>query len=226
MDKGRCLGLIGGLGVGAATHYYAELARLHREQGRSLDLVMVHAETGRVFEFAQAGDRGGMASYLLGFVNRLHAAGAEFVAIPAVTPHLCIQQLVERSPLPLFDIFTPLRRELRTNGIRRAAILGTSFVMDSEMFGALGEIEFVHATKDEQDLIHRTYVEIAASGQATAEQRNGLIKIAQSLCQRGAETILLAGTDLIIAFRQQPAEFPSTDCAALHLADIVQGLLA
>src|ERR1700734_3496406 len=102
MVNGRCLGLIGGLGVGAATHYYAELAKMHRERGRSLDLIMVHAETERIFEFAQAGDRGGMASYLLSFVERLQAAGAEFVAIPAVTPHLCIEQLSERSPLPVF----------------------------------------------------------------------------------------------------------------------------
>jgi aspartate racemase len=225
MVKGRCLGLIGGLGVGAAMHYYAELARMHREQGHSLDLVMVHAETDRIFEFAQAGDRVGMASYLLGFGNRLQAAGAEFVAIPAVTPHLCIEQLVELSPLPVFNIFTSLRRELRSKGICRAGILGTRFVMDSEMFGALGGIEFVHAAKDEEDLMHRSYVEIAASGHATDEQRNGLIATARSLCERGAQTILLAGTDLVAAFRQKPSEFPSTDCAALHLADIVQGLL-
>ena len=200
---------------------------MHREQGRSLDLVMVHAETGTIFEFAQAGDRSGMASYLLGFVDRLHAAGAEFVAIPAVTPHLCIEQLAARSPIPVFDIFTPLRRELSRSGIRRAGILGTRFVMDSEMFGALGGSEFVHAAKDDEDFIHRTYVEIAASGHATAEQRNGLIEIARSLCaEQGAETILLAGTDLVTAFRQKPAEFPSIDCAALHLADIVQGLLS
>jgi len=225
MVNGRCLGLIGGLGVGAATHYYAELARMHRERGRLLDLVIVHAETDRIFEYAQTGDRSGMASYLLGFVDRLQAAGAEFATIPAVTPHLCIEQLVERSPLPVLDIFTPLRRELRRLGIHRAGILGTRFVMDSEMFGALEGIEFVHAAKEEEDLVHRTYVELAAAGHATEQQRNALVEIGRTLCDRGAETVLLAGTDLVAAFRQKPTEFPSTDCAALHLADIVNGLL-
>jgi aspartate racemase len=226
MAKGRCLGLIGGVGVGAAAHYYAELARMHREHACSLDIVMVHAETDRIFEFAQAADRTGMASYLLGFVHRLQAAGAEFVAIPAVTPHLCIHQLVERSPLPLIDIFTPLRRELRSKGIRRAAVLGTRFVFASDMFGELDGVEFIHASKDTEDSIHRTYVEIAGSGRATPEQRNTMVEIAQSLCRDGAETVLLAGTDLVAAFPQKPSEFPSTDCAELHLAEIAQQLMS
>jgi len=226
MEKGRCLGLIGGLGVGAAMYYYAELARMHRERGHLLDLVMVHAETDRIFEFAQTRDRNGMATYLLDFVERLRTAGAEFVAIPAVTPHLCIDQLAERSPLPVFDIFQPLRRELTEKGIHRVGILGTRFVMDSEMFVALEGVEFVHASQVEEDLTHRTYVELASSGRATAEQRSALIAVAQSLCERGAETILLAGTDLVMAFPQKPKEFLSVDCAALHIADIMKGLLS
>jgi aspartate racemase len=87
MRKGRCLGLIGGLGMGGAAHLYGRLAEAHAERQLSLDLVMAHAETARVFEYAGARDREGLAEYLLGFVHRLEAAGAEFVAIPAVTPY-------------------------------------------------------------------------------------------------------------------------------------------
>lgn len=52
MNKGRCLGLIGGLGTGAAVHYYKKLAQAHEKEHLTLDLVMVHAETSRVFEYA------------------------------------------------------------------------------------------------------------------------------------------------------------------------------
>jgi hypothetical protein len=36
------IGLLGGLGVGAAVHDYRELATAHRSAGREMDLVMVH----------------------------------------------------------------------------------------------------------------------------------------------------------------------------------------
>src|SRR5271165_431470 len=44
MNSSRCLGLIGGLGVGAAVHYYVKLAKAHHAVERTLDMVMVHAE--------------------------------------------------------------------------------------------------------------------------------------------------------------------------------------
>jgi len=44
----RCLGLIGGLGVGATVHYYRELAKAHQACGSAVHLVMVQAEMPRV----------------------------------------------------------------------------------------------------------------------------------------------------------------------------------
>jgi len=97
MNKARCVGLIGGLGTGATTHYYKKLAEAHEREHLTLDLVMVHAQTSRVFEYAGAGDRDGLARYLASFIDRLKAAGAELVVIPAVTPHCCVRQLLSIS---------------------------------------------------------------------------------------------------------------------------------
>jgi aspartate racemase len=87
MESGRCLGLIGGLGVGATVHYYEKLVNAHEERGRRLDIVIAHADTSRVFEYVQARDCDGLAGYLNGFIRRLEAAGAELAATPAITPH-------------------------------------------------------------------------------------------------------------------------------------------
>jgi aspartate/glutamate racemase len=52
--SGRCIGLIGGLGVGAAVYYYQELAKAHTAHGRVLNLVMAHAHVDRVLGAVQA----------------------------------------------------------------------------------------------------------------------------------------------------------------------------
>src|ERR1700680_3136598 len=98
MNTSRRLGLVGGLGVGATIHYYEKLAKAHEAQGRTLDIVIVHAETSRVFEHVRADDRDGLAKYLTGYIRRLEAAGAEVIAIPAVTPHFCVRELMATSP--------------------------------------------------------------------------------------------------------------------------------
>jgi aspartate racemase len=227
MTKGRCLGLIGGLGVGATAHYYRRLAEMHAERAASLDFVMVHAETPRVFGYVEAGDRAGLAEYLSGFIQRMKEAGAEFAAIPAVTPHFCVRELAAKSPLPLLNIFDPLAENLAARKLHRVAVFGTRFVMDSELFGMVDGVEIVHARPDEVDSIHKTYVELAQRGKGTEEQFRSLTEIAKTLCERdGAEAVVLAGTDLALLFDESNTEFPSVDCAALHLKAIANVLLA
>lgn len=227
MKKGRCLGLVGGLGVGATTHYYEKLAKAHEAQGRTLDIVIIHAETSRVFEYVQAGDRDGLAAYLTDFIRRLKAAGAEAAAIPAVTPHYCMRELIATSTLPLFSIFEPLVNELAARAVRRVAVFGTRFVMESALFGFMGDVEVIQAKPDEVETIHNTYVELAGKGKGTEEQRRTLTALAQTLLMRdGVDAIVLAGTDLALLFDDSNTEFPHIDCAALHLAAIVKGLLS
>jgi aspartate racemase len=226
MNKGRCLGLIGGLGVGATVYYYQGLAKAHEERGRNLDIVITHAETSRVFEYVQAGDRDGLAEYLLGFIRRLKAAGAEFAVVPAITPHYCARELAAASPLPLFDIFSPLVDELAARGIRRVAVFGTRYVIESSLYGFVRDVEIVRPTPDEVATIHTTYMELLQKRVGTDEQHRDLTAIAETLRLRdGVEAIVLAGTDLSLLFNEANTTFPHVDCAALHLERIVHGLL-
>jgi aspartate racemase len=227
MNRTRCLGLVGGLGVGATLHYYEKLAKAHEAHGRILDIVIVHAETSRVFEHVLAGDRDGLAAYLSGYIRRLQAAGAEVVAIPAVTPHFCVRQLIATSPLPIFNLLPPLVAELAARAVRRVAVFGTRFVMESALFGELREIEIIKPQPNEADYIHNTYVELARTGEGSKEQHRNLTALAHTLLQRdGVDAVVLAGTDLALLFNETNTDFPNLDCAALHLRAILKELLA
>ena len=226
MKKTRCLGLVGGLGVGAAVHYYQGLAKAHASQGLPLDLVMAHAETDRIFQYVQAGDRMGMAEYLAGFARRLKAAGAEFLAVPAVTPHFCVRELVAISPLPVLSLIEALHGEIRTREVRRVAVFGTRFVIESRLFGLIEGVEFCQPTPEETEYIHVTYKELAQSGRGTEEQFAGLTRLARALQGREkADAILMAGTDLSLLFNDANTDFPAIDCAALHMERILQSMI-
>ncbi len=227
MKTTRCVGLVGGLGVGAAVYYYEQLAKAHAERGRTMDFVMVHAETDRIFEYAAADDRDGMAEYLCGFLRRLKAAGAEYGVIPSVTPHFCVRELAAVSPLPLFDMFRAVNAEIARRGPRRVAVFGTRYTMDSKLFGLLDGVEVVACRPDEVDYIHEAYVGLLAPRPELEERRKGLTELARRLIARdGVDAIVLAGTDFAMLFDERNTEFPSVDCAAMHLRSIVEALLA
>lgn len=226
MNKGRCIGLVGGLGVGATVHYYSRLAVAHKQRGGQLDLVMAHAEVSQAIGLLKAGDRTGLAAYLAGFLHRLAAAGAEFAVIPAVTPHACLDELRPISPLPILSIFDPLIEHLSRHSIHRAAVFGTRYVMQSDLYGRLPGVEFVRARPEELDEIDRIYMAVAESHRGSPEAHARLSELAQTFLSRdGAEIILLAGTDLALVFNESNTRFPAIDCAALHLDAIVGAAL-
>ncbi len=223
MNKSRCLGLIGGLGVGATVYYYENLARGCEKLGFALDVVIIHAQTPRVFEYVEAKDRVGLAEYLNGYINRMQAAGAEMAAIPAITPLFCSKELAATSALPIVSLIDPLIRDLQARKARRVAIFGTRFVIESDLFGALSGVEVVRPGAGEVDVIHNTYVELAATGEASTEKYEKLTALAYHLVDRHAvDTILLAGTDLTLLFNDSNTDFPHVDCAALHVREILR----
>jgi aspartate racemase len=226
MNPGRCLGLIGGLGVGAAVHYYVNIAKAHHAQGRSLDIVMTHAEPPQIMKFIRAGDRDGLANYLCTFIRRMQAGGADFAVVPAVTPHYGIHELVAISPLPILNIFEPLNRELAARALKRVAVFGTRFVIESDLYGEVPGVEFVRPKPDEIDRIHAAYTKLALSGEASPEQHTELTSLAHALIERDrTDAIILAGTDLALLFNDANTDFPAVDCAAVHIRAIIAEML-
>jgi aspartate racemase len=223
---GRCIGLIGGLGVGATVVYYQELAKMHAGRGQVLNLMMAHADVNRVLGAAQAGDKAGLAQYLAGLIGRLADAGAEFAAIPAVTPHICIAELLELSRLPIVNLVEELQREIEARGWRRVALFGTRFTMESGLFGLLQDVELVSPAAAEIDFVHRTYLELVSAGAGSCEQRDNLSRLAHTLIDRDRiEAAILAGTELALVFNESNTDFPHIDCARLHLNAIVRRAL-
>jgi aspartate racemase len=152
------LGLIGGLGVGATVHYYQELVRLHAARGSVPRLLIVHADVNRVLRDAAAGDTRQLAAYLAELIERLYKAGAEFAAIPAVTPHICAAELLELSPIPLVSLPAEILREIQARKLKRVALFGTRFTMETRMFDQLFGVDVVVPRADEVDCVHEAYV--------------------------------------------------------------------
>jgi aspartate racemase len=217
--------LIGGLGVGATMYYYQELAKAHLERGQVANLLILHADVNRVLEYAAAGDVSGMADYFLQLIERLSAAGAEMIAIPATTAHLCAPELMKRSPIPLVSLVDEIIREVDDRRLKRIALFGTRFTIETELFGRLRGVDVIAPKPAEVDFIHLTYLELVNVGSGTKQQYRGLHQLAHTLIERDSvEAIILAGTELSLIFNRDNTDFPHIDGARLHLEAIMEQL--
>jgi aspartate racemase len=223
--EGRCLGLIGGLGPGATIYYYRGLLAAHAAAGKAARLLIAHADVNQVRAFVENDNRAGLARYLASLISSLSAGGAEMSAIVAITPHICTAELTAISPLPLIDIVSEVAAEIQARHLKRVALLGTRFTVESRMFGRLG-VDVIVPKASEIEQIHNTYID-ALNDRSTPEQIDELCQLARTLISRdGADAVLIAGTDLSMVLNERNAGFPTIDCADVHLRAIAKKLLA
>jgi aspartate racemase len=215
--------LIGGLGVGAAVHYYRSLAKAHEQRRLPLHLLMVQADVRRVVSCVQSNRLNDLAEYFAALIAQLKGGGATFAAIPAVTPHICIQQLRPISPLPLIDILEVMR-EAKIS--KRIALFGTRFTVETDLFGVLRGENTIRPHPSEVKQIHEVYMRTALRNEGAEEDRRALTSLAHELIERdGVEAIVFAGTDLALLFNESNTTFPFIDCAQLHMDAITKKLL-
>lgn len=222
MSQPKHFGLIGGLGVGATVIYYQGITAACAQRGITPRLTMAHAHAPNALAFVQAGRIDDLAAYLAGFADELAASGAEFFAIPAITPHICLAELKRRVSLPIVDILEVTAKTLRDRRLLRVALFGTRFTIDAKLFGALDGFDVVTPQPTEVDEIHNIYLELAQQGRTSSANVDRLRELAHTLRSRNqVEAIVLAGTDLNLVIDEQNAGFPAVDCAAAHIQAIV-----
>lgn len=227
MTTSKTFGLVGGLGVEAGIYYYEHLIQAHAELGMPLRLLLVHADIRKAMGHVIDGEPELLAEYLTGLIRQLAAGGAQIAAIPAVTPHICIDAVAQASPIPLVNILQATAAELQKRGLRRIALFGTRFVIESDLYGALPDsIDVVRPRPEEIvriDHLYRTYAVTGHGGQA---ERAEFTQIANTLCEREQlDAVILAGTDLSALFESNEPTFPYADASQIHINAIMQALI-
>lgn len=216
------IGLIGGIGVASTLAYYQRLTRRISDLGGKADLTIVHAEASTLVANIAADRREAQAQVFLPLIQRLQAAGADCVAITSLGGHFCFDETQALSPLPLVSGVTPLDRYFAQNGIGAVGLLGTKIVMRTGLYGQLKRTGAI-ALPGEIEVLGDTYIDMALSGQCLDAQRLLFFQAGQRMVQdHGAEAIVLAGTDLNLAFDGHDPGYRVIDALDVHLDILAQ----
>jgi aspartate racemase len=214
------IGMIGGIGPAATEFYYRNLVKAHQLSGNGskLELTICHAQAIDLIQNIQAGAVDEQVKIFEVFANRLKAAGADVMAVTSIAGHFCISELEKISPIPIINALSGLESVLGESDYRKVGVLGNKVVMKTRLFDSFQNIEIVVPPEKSLDDVHKAYMSIAVSGAVTEEQRRTIFQAGKKMCEeQGAQTIVLAGTDLFVAFDGQDCGFNYTDSALIHI---------
>ena len=210
------IGLIGGIGVAATVVYYQRLTAAVEKLGGKLDLTIVHADVHELIKTNLADDRDTQAATYAKLLNRLRDAGCDCAAITSLGGHFCFDETVPLSPLPLVSAVTPLDDYFASEGLETVGLLGTRVVMRTRLYGQLAKTRAI-APDDAIDLVGQTYQDMAVAGTCTPEQRALFLDKGRAMIDAGAQAIVLAGTDLNLAFDGQSPGYRVIDALDVHV---------
>lgn len=211
------IGLIGGIGVAATLVYYQRLTARIAEMGETAEITIVHADVQELIRNNLADDREAQALVYARLIDRLKAAGADCAAITSLGGHFCFEETVALSSLPLVSAVTPLDRFFVEKSLATVGLLGTRVVMRTGLYGQLRQTRAV-VLEDEIDHLGQTYQDMAVAGVCTEDQRALFLDAGQRMVSElGADAVVLAGTDLNLAFDGQSPGYRVVDALDVHV---------
>ncbi len=219
------IGLIGGIGVAATIVYYQRLTKAIEARGAMPDLTIVHSDAKTLVANNLADRRSEQAAVFAPLLHRLKDAGADCAAITSLGGHFCFEETRALSPLPLVSAVSPLDTYFASQGIGTIGLLGTQVVMATRLYGQLTQTQAIALDRESEQLGQR-YIDMAVSGVCTETQRATFLAAGARMMAAGADAIVLAGTDLNLAFNGRDPGYPVIDALDVHvdlLADIATG---
>jgi len=225
MSRPLHIGLIGGIGAAATVVYYQRLCAAVAQTGQPLELTIVQADIQTLIRNNLADQRQEQAQVYAPLLHRLKAAGCDCAAITSLGGHFCYDETVALSPLPLVSAIEPLDAYFAEQGVGCVGLLGTRVVMRTRLYGQLHRTRAI-APDDRLDEIGQLYQDVAVAGQCTDAARATFLDAGRQMIAQGADAVVLAGTDLNLAFDGQEPGYRVIDALDVHvarLADLATG---
>ena len=224
------LGIVGGLGPESTIDYYRRILEEWKRDnpGSSPSIIIDSLDVDRGLRLVEH-DRPALVEYLLASLRRLAAAGADFAAMAANTPHVVFDDLAARSPIPLVSIVEACAEEAQRRDLQRLGLLGTRFTMEGSFYPtvfARRGIAIVSPNDEEQAWIHDRYVGQLLKGDFRDETRDGVKSVIRRLRKdENIDGVILGGTELTLLLSDSVVGgIPALDTTALHVNAIVNRL--
>ena len=215
------IGLIGGIGPAATVAYYTRLVAEFKKRDLPLSLTITHADIAVLVQYASTDQRQAQAEVFAYHLEQLAAAGCDIGMITALTGHFCFDETCQRSPIQLLNGVAVIDRYCEEHGIKTLGLLGSPPVLKTKLFGLLKSPKVV-VPKIGLDALGATYMKVAHAGFCTDEDRSRFFDAgAVMVADQGADAVLLAGTDLGLAFDGQTPGFTVIDALELHVQELV-----
>ncbi|MCD6362706.1 MAG: amino acid racemase [Synergistetes bacterium] len=169
---------------------------------------------GEYMKYIEAGDWEKVGELMLSSTEKLAKIGADFAICPDNTIHQAFDLFIERSPIPWLHIAEEVAKEAQKKGFKRIGILGTKFLMESQVYPSkLSErgIEYLIPEPNERERINDIIFSELVYGKFLPEARAYFQKVIEKLKEKGCDAVVLGCTEIPLLITDKDSPIPTLD---------------
>ena len=203
----KTIGIMGGMGPAATVDLMSRIISMTDASADQEHIPMIVDSNTRIPDRTEAilGRGESPVPEMLASAKRLEAAGADFIVIACHAAHYYVPEIKDKIGIPVIDMPEETAKLLKMNGVNRAAVLATDGTVRSGLYGAALErfgIQTVYPDDRQQKTVMSLVYDYIKKGVTDPADlpREEMTSIIGDLSSQGAEALLLASTELPIAF--------------------------
>jgi len=220
MTTARHIGIVGCSAEGAALCYRTICTEAPSVLGaHAHPEVSMHTPSLSLYvDCLERGDLDGVAQLMLGSARKLASVGAELLICPDNTIHQAFDRMAPHSPRPWLHIAQEVAAEAKRRGMRRVGVLGTHWLVRSEVYPrALADVglEAVRPDEPDIDLLGRVIMDELVMGHVVPGSVQALQQVIRRLAARGCDAVVLGCTELPLVLSDANSPLPTLDSTRL-----------
>ena len=218
----RTIGLIGGMSWLSTRTYYEHINKLVQAragQRASAPLLIESLDFSDLARLSTADEWGHAAAVLSDSARRLETAGATALIIGANSMHKVYDQVAAAVGIPILHIADCVGERMARDGVRNAALLGTSNVMTESFYRqrlVAHGVDLLPPDLKVIETLDRIIYNQLTCGKVTRDAERTLKTIITVKEPEGARAIVLAATELELVVDVDANVLPIYDGTRIH----------
>lgn len=228
----RRVGLIGGMSWESTDLYYQQINRaVQKRLGglHSAKVILTSVDFAEIEELQRNGEWEEAGDYLAYEAQVLEKGDADCVVLCTNTMHKVADQIEAAITVPFIHIADATAEVIKSQGIDKVGLLGTAFTMEQDFYksrlNAEG-IEVIVPDSEERKVVHEVIFKELCCGVIKEDSKQKYIEIANDLIAKGAKGIILGCTEICMLIGDVEFSVPTFDTTAIHVAAVVEFVLA
>jgi len=216
MKKPKHIGIVACSSEGAALCYRTICLEGEKYLGKyeHPEITMHTHSFGEYVRCIKSGDWNCVAKLMISSSKKVAKAGADFIIYPDNTIHKVFDKVVKESPIPWLHIAEEVALEASRNNYKRVGILGTIYLMESEIYPEKlkkHNIDFELPEKSERLEINRIIFDELVKGEIKESSRNYFVRIIEKLKKKGCDAVVLGCTEIPLIVTPKVSPLPTLD---------------